>query len=351
MILLLGVLLIACNDDDKPAVDPVVQVLVESLANELTPLPVDPLQWTDEQLQFLDEVSDQDIVGLGEATHGTSEFFRAKHRILRYLAEKHGFKIFAIEADFGESLFLNEAVLKSDKGEIENLMKNKMHFWTWKTTEVRDMLYWMCDYNNGKSNAEKIQYWGIDCQFNTFHPDMVLSQLSTANIPFIAFAQDVLTEAKTAAANRFGSYSQSSFDAYLRRVDALTDSIDKYEEVITAKSSKRQYELTLRLTLVTRQTAEVMYYGQKQNVAINYRDKYMADNAAWLLHYSPGQKIALWAHNYHVSAIYQSMGQNLKTLIPGKYTTIGFLFSAGQFTASNPKGRPISGHKHSDAGR
>ena len=122
--------------------------------------------------------------------------------------ENHGFKIFAIEADFGESIFINQAVLNSDKSQIENLMKEKMHFWTWRTNEVRDLLYWMCDYNVGKAEAEKVQYWGVDCQFNTYHPDMVKDDLEDANVSFIAFAEGVLNEASAAASSRFSSYTQ-----------------------------------------------------------------------------------------------------------------------------------------------
>ena len=78
-----------------------------------------------------------------------------------------------------------------------------MHFWTWRTNEVRDMLYWMCDYNLGKPEAEKVQYWGVDCQFNTYHPDMVKDNLEAANVPFLSFAEEVLNEANSESNDRF----------------------------------------------------------------------------------------------------------------------------------------------------
>ena len=104
-----------------------------------------------------------------------------------------------------------------------------MHFWTWRTNEVRDLLYWMCDYNLGKAEAEKVQYWGVDCQFNTYHPDMVMDNLETANVPFISFAEGILNEASSAAENRFSSYTQDVFDTYMEKIDALKDSVTKYE--------------------------------------------------------------------------------------------------------------------------
>ncbi|HMG92242.1 MAG TPA: erythromycin esterase family protein [Chryseolinea sp.] len=334
----------ACKEDDDEHVDPVTASLVETLNEELVHVTTDPGQWIDNQLHFLDAVAAHDIVGLGEATHGTAEFFKAKHRILEYLVENHGFKIFAIEADFGESIFINEAVLKSDKSQIENLMKTKMHFWTWKTTEVRDMLYWMCDYNLGKTEAQKVQYWGVDCQFNTYNPDMVSDNLGTANVPFKSFADEILNEARSASGDRFASYTQGTFDTYLEKVDALKDSVTKYEADITDAG------LTLQLVEVIKQVSEVVYYSGKSNVQKNYRDEYMAKNTGWLHSYFNDAKIVLWAHNYHVSDYFlsnypsaSSMGHQLKADFPNDYTTIGFLFSNGSFTAVTQSGEQFQG--------
>lgn len=340
---LLGVALFACREDAQ-RVDPVTASLVETLDQALVPLSSDPNQWTNEQLRFLDDVSSHAIVGLGEATHGSSEFFKAKHRILKYLVENHGFKIFAIEADFGESIFLNQAVLNSDKSQIESLMKEKMHFWTWRTTEVRDLLYWMCDYNLGKEEAEKVQYWGVDCQFNTYHPDMVKDLLVAANVSFISFAEVILNEAKSESSNRFSSYTQATFDTYLKKIDALKDSLAKYKADIIEVGSEKQYQLTLQLVEEIKEVSEVIHYPQTQSTSKNYRDEYMAKNTGWLREYFNGAKIVLWAHNFHVSNHTSgSMGYHLKADFPGNYVTIGFLFSKGSFTAVTQMGDQFQG--------
>lgn len=342
LIVVQSILLFACREDEG---DPVMASLVETLNQELVPLSSDPSQWTNDQLLFLDEVSGRAIVGLGEATHGTSEFFKAKHRIFKYLVENHGFKIFAIEADFGESMFINQAVLNGDKSQIESLLKEKMHFWTWRTNEVRDLLYWMCDYNLGKSETEKVQYWGIDCQFNTYHPDMVEELLETANVSFISFAKSILDEVRSASSNRFSAYSQNTFDTYLARVEALKDSLAKYEADISEVQSEKQYHLTLQLVDVISQVSEVIYYGQKQNVSKNYRDEYMAKNTAWLHEYFDGAKIVLWAHNFHVSDFESAgaMGHYLKADFQNDYETLGFLFSKGSFMAVTQTGDQFFG--------
>lgn len=59
------------------------------------------------ELKVLDELADARILGLGEATHGTKEFFQMKHRVFKYMVENHGYKIFGFEADMGECIILH----------------------------------------------------------------------------------------------------------------------------------------------------------------------------------------------------------------------------------------------------
>jgi hypothetical protein len=71
---------------------------------------------------------------MGEATHGSREFFQMKHRMLEFLAEKMGFTVFAIEANWPESLAVNDFVLNGEGDPAVALAG--MYFWTWNTEEV-----------------------------------------------------------------------------------------------------------------------------------------------------------------------------------------------------------------------
>lgn len=324
----------SCEEKNETPVDPVVLSLVTSLNEEKTNISaLDPNIWTDNDLKFLDVYGSKKIVGFGEATHGTYEFFKAKHRAFRYLVEKHGFKVFAIEADVGESILINNAVLKSDKSAIVTLMLNNMHFWTWQTNEVRDLLFWMCDYNQGKPEAEKLQYWGVDCQYNTYYPEMLKSILEAVNAPFQTTAKPFLDETKALVKNRFPNYSGENFLVYLRRVDALTDSLTKYKSLVVAAWSEKYFEFTLHLVDLIKQSSKIVYYGSTGN-NYNYRDEFMADNTVWLNKYLDGKKMFLWAHNFHVSRSpsWGTQGNYIDDDIP-EYAAIGFLFSKGTFRA------------------
>jgi erythromycin esterase-like protein len=106
------------------------------------------------------------IVALGEATHGTREFFQLKHRMLEFLASEMGFTIFSIEASMPEAYRLNDYVLNGN-GDPAQLLKG-MYFWTWDTQEVLAMIRWMREFN--QSGKGRIEFTGFDMQF----PDVAM---------------------------------------------------------------------------------------------------------------------------------------------------------------------------------
>ena len=105
-------------------------------------------------------IGDARIVSLGEATHGSREFFQLKHRMLEFLATEKGFTIFSIEANMPEAYRLNDYVLNGT-GDPATLIKG-MYFWTWTTEEVLDMVLWMREFN--KSGKGRVQFTGFDMQ-------------------------------------------------------------------------------------------------------------------------------------------------------------------------------------------
>src|SRR5207253_1175392 len=100
------------------------------------------------------------IVAMGEATHGTREFFQLKHRMLEFLVEKKGFTVFGIEANWPESLAINDFVLNGTGDATEAL--DSLYFWTWNTDEVLDMIRWMRKYNQDPKHTNKVKFFGFD---------------------------------------------------------------------------------------------------------------------------------------------------------------------------------------------
>jgi erythromycin esterase-like protein len=123
-----------------------------------------------EDLQPLGQVvGNARIVELGEATHGTREFFQLKHRMIEYLAAQKGFTIFSIEGNMPEAYRLNDYVLHG-VGDPKQLLAG-MYFWTWDTQEVLDMILWMREFN--QSGKGRIEFTGFDMQVATLSVEAV----------------------------------------------------------------------------------------------------------------------------------------------------------------------------------
>jgi erythromycin esterase-like protein len=148
-------------------------------------------------------VGDARIVELGEATHGTREFFQLKHRMVEYLATRKGFTIFSIEANMPEAYRLNKYVLEGE-GDPKQLLKG-MYFWTWNTKEVLDMILWMRDFN--KSGKGRIEFTGFDMQTPTVPietvRDFLLARDSAYYLTVEALYKQVPTLEQQSAGQRF----------------------------------------------------------------------------------------------------------------------------------------------------
>ncbi len=101
------------------------------------------------------------IIGIGESTHGTSEFTTMRHRIFKYLVEYHDFNTFFLEADFGACQRINRYV----HGENDTLLKviRGINLWPWMTEEMKIFIEWMKEYNS--ENGNKLSFVGCDMQF------------------------------------------------------------------------------------------------------------------------------------------------------------------------------------------
>jgi erythromycin esterase-like protein len=143
------------------------------------------------------------IVALGEATHGTREFFQLKHRMLEFLATEMGFTIFSIEANMPEAYRLNDYVLNGT-GDPGELLRG-MYFWTWNTEEVLDMIRWMRAFN--ASGRGRVQFTGFDMQTHTVALDIVqqfVGRYDSAYVATLGEASRRIPARDVAAAPGFG---------------------------------------------------------------------------------------------------------------------------------------------------
>src|SRR5882762_6879115 len=143
------------------------------------------------------------IVSLGEATHGSREFFQLKHRMMEFLATEMGFTIFSIEANMPEAYRLNDYVLNGT-GDPAKLIKG-MYFWTWDTQEVLKMVLWMREFN--KSAKGRVQFTGFDMQTPNVAADIVhdfVAKNDTEYADALRKASDMATATSQVVGQSFG---------------------------------------------------------------------------------------------------------------------------------------------------
>src|SRR3954471_21536589 len=100
--------------------------------------------------QLFDRCADARVVLLGEASHGTSEFYRARAAISRRLIERHGFTIVAVEADWPDAATVDRYVRHRSWREGELRAFERFPTWMWRNTDVDAFIRWMRGHNHGR---------------------------------------------------------------------------------------------------------------------------------------------------------------------------------------------------------
>jgi erythromycin esterase len=259
------------------------------------------------------------IVALGEATHGTHEFFQMKHRMLEFLVEEMGFNTFAMEANWPEANLINDYV-HTGKGDPAEVLRG--YSADGDTQEVLDMIEWMRAYNENPSNTRKISFYGFDINYDQMAKDNVTQ-----------YMQKVDPQAAKQIAGDYSCYPGASI-ACQKKLQAVYDWLDQHQADYSAKSSAGEFSLALQSARVVIQSQD--FSSNNNNGLI--RDRYMAENVKWVLNQAgPAAKIVLWAHNGHVGMSaeenFQTMGDHLRKQYGNQMVVFGFLFYQGSFNA------------------
>lgn len=308
-----------------------------------------PLNTTDpslplSDLAFLGNLGNAKVVGMGEATHGTQEFFQMKHRIFKYLVETQGFRYLAFEYDLGGCMALDE-MIQSGQGDIKSWMSQQMFFWTWRTTEVLQLFLWMQDYNRNKPDSEKVHLIGVDCQFTSQSVPQLVNLLSRYDNSFateVSSKLNSLVKPELYKGENFNSIQQAR-NGVLPQIYAVGRALNERAASISQLTSPAYYQQILRVYETILQ-AEIIQYNQiiDSISSLTFREKYMAENLNWIFTQYGNVKVALWAHNEHVSKNQEylsfnvnSLGGNLKAQYGTAYQVIGFSMGSGDFKAYN----------------
>ena len=282
-------------------------------------------------------IGDARIVALGEATHGTHEFFQMKHRLLEYLVEQQGFRVFAIEDQWGEVQALN-SYIQSGTGNRDAAFRALLA--VWQTQEVDALLTWMRNYNARADPAQSLSFVGIDMQ----SPDRAITYLldylrnvAPNDVPPIESALDCVR-------GKGAGYRSQPEDAKARCHQTLQttyDSIATHRVRYAQGSSSAAFVQALHAARVALEATE-LYATTNDDTLISTRDRLMAENVQWIAdEAAPQAKIVVWAHNWHVRTgacvgmdgvrCTKSMGMYLRQGYGSRLVAVGFDFYGGTF--------------------
>jgi len=260
------------------------------------------------------------LVGLGEATHGTHEFFQLKHRMLEFLATQKGFTILAIEANVPEAHGLNDYVLHGT-GDPKELLKG-MKFWTWNTQEFLAMTEWMRQAN--QSGKVHLEFAGFDLQTPTVSTEIVRKFIQAHEPSYLATLNDMYELVKL---TELGVNTAVTSELPMRASAICRHLEDERAALITQADTKEVEWIIHNARLVEQFT--------RLKGDINARDQAMAENVKWIVDHNPGAKIVLWAHNAHVgrgtNERFRPMGSFLSQWFGKEYVAFGSAFSEGSF--------------------
>ena len=271
---------------------------VRQLAQPLRgPADLDPL---------LERIGDAAIVAIGEASHGTHEYYAWRAALTRRLIEERGFGFVAVEGDWPDCYRVNRSV-KLREGADEDPRDaldaiSRWPTWMWANDDVVDFCRWLQGFNAVRPAEQRVGFYGLDVYslWDSMHeligwlrenePEHVAQAVQALRC-FEPFGED---GAEYAFASRFAPTSCEQ-----TVIDLLHDLLEEHGRRIVAGDPEERFSAEQNAAVVA--AAERYYRTMVQSSAEswNIRDVHMADTVDRLLAHTGG-KAVVWEHNTHI---------------------------------------------------
>ena len=275
----------------------------------------EPFGNLDELSTLAERFARRRVVLLGEATHGTAEFYDARARITEKLVKHHGFNIVAVEADWPDASVYDAFVRGLRRPELPEAAFSRFPSWMWRNGQVSNFLQRLRAVNEAIADPERrAGFYGLDVYSLAASVGAVLRYLDRVDPHAAQIARDrygCLAPFRSEPA-RYGRMALSSGYAVCEKpvtdalVDLLRNRLDYLADDGNAFFNAAQ---NARIVAAAEQYYRIMYYGSAQSW--NLRDQHMFDTLERVLeHRGPDSKAVVWAHNSHIgNAEFTEMGQ------------------------------------------
>jgi protein-L-isoaspartate(D-aspartate) O-methyltransferase len=304
---------------------------------------------------LLDRIGRSRVVLLGEATHGSSEFYRMRARITRELVVNRGFTIVAVEADWPDAARVHRYVRHDPPVPDEDLAFQRFPTWMWRNDEVHAFVSWMRSWNADIADpSRRIGFYGLD-----------LYSMFASVAAVLRYLDEVDPASARVARSRYACLSPWERDPAVYGRATLTGRYRTCEEPVTrilldmlerrieysARDGDRFLDASQNARLVAdaEKYYRVMYYGQAESW--NLRDRHMFETLeATLDFHGPESRAVVWEHNSHIgdaSATEMSargefnVGQLCRQRFGQNAYLIGFGTDHGTVAAASDWGGPM----------
>ncbi len=271
--------------------------LPECIAEAARPLPpIDDATFA----EAFDRYADRKVVLLGEASHGTHEFYAARAAITRRLVERHGFTIVAAEADWPDAAVLDRHIRHRKPRSGAPRPFQRFPTWMWRNPVVAQLMHDLHALNRGREDDDMAGFYGLD-----------IYNMSGSIEAVLAYLDEHDPEAAAVARQRYGCLTPWQADPATYGRAALTQGYAECEEEVIAecrdlleRALSEDGEMfgaamNARLVASAERYYRIMYYGGAESW--NLRDSHMAETLEHLLdHRGPDAKAVVWAHNSHI---------------------------------------------------
>jgi putative phosphoribosyl transferase len=258
-----------------------------------------PFSNANELDSWIKKISSNKIIMLGEATHGTSEFYSIRREISKKLIQNYGYNFIAVEGDWPACYNLNEYISNEKKDDAKEYVRKQFHrwpTWMWANEEIPQMINWM------KKN-QNAGFYGLDV-YSLFESIEEVKKHLDHIEPALALK----------IANSYKCFESYNFDEIAYAKSLLEIPKGCQEEVVNnlrALLRLRLHETSLSQEALfdTKQNARIISNAEKYYRAMitggseswNVRDNHMMDTLENLLHlHGPDAKAIVWAHNTHI---------------------------------------------------
>lgn len=248
---------------------------------------------------LLERIGDARVVLLGEASHGTSEFYTARQEITKALIEKKGFNLVCAEADWSDAEQINNYVRNQYQSQ-DWMPFARFPEWMWKNKEVLDFVEWLKKYNSKRNNT--IGFYGLDLYGLENSIDLVINYL-----------QDIDPKLATLAKLRYSCIMPYMSNPTVYGKLVKNKKLESCEKVVLKmlfdllknkkklNHSQAYFYAYQNATVVVdaERYYKAMYYGSAESW--NLRDFHMFYTLKSLLdYYGKESKAVVWAHNSHI---------------------------------------------------